>query len=440
MRPPRTRHDLTRRLVVLAGGALFALSVSVALPQTASAGLSANVSGDALVPKAVSNLEKAGILLGRDASSLVPQEYVTRGQLAIYLARALDLADANAAFFTDVVGPEPCFGAVAALYEAGLVTGTTSTTFSPDDLVSRQQAVAWIVDSLGYRVAQGSGSTVPFRLSYFESAEPWLGGFQDRRLIGAAYARAVANGYRLGIVDATSDGWFYPTLPLSRGEMAIMLDRAFVQPIKERGAYPAAVPVQVKYPTQSIKSQGPLVWYLEYQLTALKYCPGPIDGVYDYRTRDAVMAFQKVERVPRDGIANDTFWQHISVAKTPVPKMTDVGYRVEIDITRQVLLMITDNKVWKIVHVSTGAGQRRTRTGHFQIGRKDKGWVEAITVRGRMYFPSYVVSRTAIHGYKSVPSRPASHGCIRVPVWMAEELFYQLPTGTTVDIYYNQVK
>jgi lipoprotein-anchoring transpeptidase ErfK/SrfK len=114
-----------------------------------------------------------------------------------------------------------------------------------------------------------------------------------------------------------------------------------------------------------------------------------------------------------------------------------VGTRVEIDLTRQVLLLITDNKVWKIIHVSTGISTRRTHTGHFAIQEKYTGWVCCVTVNGMMYYPSYVVSKTAIHGYRSVPAYPASHGCIRVPVWMAEDLFNETPTGTTVDIYYQ---
>ena len=96
--------------------------------------------------------------------------------------------------------------------------------------------------------------------------------------------------------------------------------------------------------------------------------------------------------------------------------------------------MITDNRVWKIVHVSTG--RLGTRTGHFTVGVKYEGWVQCVTLDGEMYYPSYIVSKTAIHGYRSVPAYPASHGCVRVPVWTAVELYEQLPKGTPVDVYY----
>jgi hypothetical protein len=446
------RHACAGRLVLAAGALVFALVTLAALPATVQAASSATISGEALVPRAVSSLSQAGVLRGRDTSPLATHQYVTRGQLALYLARVLGLEDSAATVFTDLTVSDPSFGAVGALYEAGLVTGTTPNAFSPDEYVSRQDAVAWIMDSLGHKirrqemraritgllgfaVEEDEASAAQFWLSEQESAEGWLEGFRDRALIDPAHARTVANGYRLGIVDGTADGWFCPTLPLSWGDMAVMLERAFLVPFSARLGYPAAVPAQGGLPTLSEGSEGPVVWYIEDRLTALKYRPGSIDGVYDDRTRDAVLAFQKVEGLTRDGVAGGEFWNRILTATTPTPRNTDVGTRVEIDLTRQVLFMITDNQVWKIVHCSTGSSGRRTRTGHFQIGDKYKGWVSCVTLRGHMYFPSYVVSKTAIHGYRQVPAYPASHGCIRVPVWMAEEIFYETPRGTTVDIY-----
>jgi hypothetical protein len=451
MRRPAWTFPQSRSLLVFACGLVLAATASVAFPAEASAESSATLSSGSSVSEALRALTDAGILRGRDTSSLIPQDCVTRGQLAVYLARALDLEDSTAAVFSDVVGPEPCFGAVGAMYEVGLITGSSPTTFSPGEAVSREQAVAWIVDSLrllvgreqaiarivesaGFLIGKEAESAVPLRLTFLESAEAWLGAFQDRLLIGSSYARAVANAYRLGIVDATADGWFYPKLPLSWGDMAVMLERAFVQPLDVRTDYPAAVAAQSSYPTLTFDSEGPLVWYIEYRLRTLMYRPGPIDGVYDKCTRDAVLAFQKVERIQRDGIAGGAFWERIFTAQTPIPKLTDVGTRVEIDLGRQVLFMITDNTVWKIVHVSTGRGNG-TPTGRGTVGTKQTGWNHVPV--GWMYYVSYIMPHIAIHGMQSVPVFPASHGCIRLPIWMAVELFYELPVGTRVDLYYN---
>jgi peptidoglycan hydrolase-like protein with peptidoglycan-binding domain len=230
------------------------------------------------------------------------------------------------------------------------------------------------------------------------------------------------------------DGWFYPDLPLSRAQAAVMLYRTFVLPVRAQGAPQEPVEAVDGYPRLSQGSEGPLVTFLEARLTALEYCPGPVDGVYDNMTRDAVLAFQKVERLTRDGVVGESVWQRIFTAQTPTPHVVADGYRIEVDLTRQVMMLVDNNKVWKIVHVSTG--KRGTRTGHYTITSKQAGWVKLVTLEGYFYYPSYFVSRTAIHGYPSVPAWPASHGCVRVPMWMAVEVFYQVPSGTPIDVYY----
>ena len=231
----------------------------------ASAGGAATVGADSDALKAACSIDAAGILTGWETDEGVLQQYVTREELAIMLASSLGLK-----------------GSVGALQEAGLIPGSTATVFAPDELVSRREAVSWIMSALHYKLAGNAWQPpVSTRLFYFDAADDWLQGFRDRPLIGADYSRALAGAYRMGIVDATTDGWFYPTLALSWGDAAIMLDRAFVHPPSARTAPASALPGELTYPSLKQKSTGPLVWYLEYQLTRLKYCPGYIDGLYD---------------------------------------------------------------------------------------------------------------------------------------------------------------
>jgi len=142
------------------------------------------------------------------------------------------------------------------------------------------------------------------------------------------------------------------------------------------------------------------------------YRPGEINGAYDQRTKDAVMAFQKVERLHRDGVAGEGFWERIFTAETPVPKLDGEGTRVEVDLTRQVLFMITDNEVWKIVHVSTGWGSG-TPTGRGKVGTKQVGWNHCPV--GWMYYVSYIMPHIAIHGMTSVPPSPRATGAYACP-------------------------
>lgn len=427
-----------RRLCVTVFTVFAVVLLVGALPASVKAASSATVGGDEQAREAAASLSSLGILTGWGANQGIPQEYVTRGQFAIMLARALGLKASSTEYFSDVPNSLVCSGAVGALHEAGLTVGSSGTTFAPDELITRQEAARWLMDSLSWGVSNGKTTFVSFRLSYYDSADGWLGGFRDRTLISSEYHRAVANAYRLGIVGTSEEGWFYPTLPLSWGDAIIWVERALVRRPQARTEYPVPLDARWSYPESGPDAEGPLVWYIQYRLAELKYVPGEIDGVYASHTRDAVLAFQKVEGLRRTGVVSDSTWSRLFIAQTPTPVKTGEGTRVEIDLTRQVLFMITDNNVWKIVHVSTGSSGRNTRTGHFSIRAKYEGNVECVTVTGTMYYPSYVVSRTAIHGYPYVPAYPASHGCIRVPMWMARQLWYETPMGMVVDIFYSR--
>jgi hypothetical protein len=422
------------RLAAVVGCLLAVLVVSPALSAPARAEGSAAQSADELVSTAVGALSKAGILRGRDTASFTPEGAVTRAQMAVYVARAIGLIDMPPVTFSDVDAGSWYAMAVEAAYQAGVVSASGTGTFSPDDAVSREDAATWIINALGYRVTKDHDYVIPFRLAQVEQGA-WLAGFADRALIDADNAWGVANAYRLGITEGAVEGWFYPKMPLTRDQAAVMLYRAFVRPLAVRSEYPQQVAAVEGYPSLSSGDEGPLVLFVESRLAELHYCPGPIDGVYDYRTGDAVLAFAKAEKLTRDKTVGPQVWSRIFSAQTPTPHLTKDGYRVEVDLTRQLLFMIDDNEVWKIVHVSTG--RKGTRTGSFHIGTKQTGWVECETVDGKMYYPSYFVSLTAVHGYESVPAWPASHGCVRIPVWMTVELFYQLPKGTPIDVYYS---
>ncbi len=416
---------------VIGGIFVIALVLVLLLPAVASAQSFSDVKGDEWFAEAVEALAAEGIVAGRDDGSFGPSNPVTRAQLAALLARTLGLQDSASSPFADVTTQDWFAGAVGALYDAGIVSGTGSQTFSPNLPVSRQQAATFVIRALSYFMGTQSQTGVDYGLEYVLT-DIWLAGFQDRVLIGPEHADSVANTYRLGIMEGTADGWFYPALTLTRAQMAAILYRAFLQPIVGRDAYPAEVPAVSYYPSQSVGSEGPLVSLLESRLTALCYPCGPVDGVYDYRTKDAVMAFEKAERLSRDGKVGPGVWQHLFTAQTPTPRRAEGGDRVEVDISRQILLVIEDGRVTKVLHVSTG--KLGTPTGHCHVRSKSQGWTHCPV--GWMYSPSYIMPHIAIHGYKSVPSYPASHGCVRVPVWTADELYNELPIGLPVDVYY----
>ena len=181
----------------------------------------------------------------------------------------------------------------------------------------------------------------------------------------------------------------------------------------------------------------------ERRLAELGYWTGPVDGRFDEATRQAVIAFQKWEG--RAVTGKLTAQEFEAIQNGVAPKARDAGYaHVEVDIDRQVLMMIDDDgRITKIVSVSTGSGRRYnekgnrglayTPKGRFRIYGKVSGWKRSPL--GLLYYPSYFSDGLAIHGNPSVPSTPASHGCIRVPMFAARTISQMLPVGTIVIIY-----
>jgi len=413
-------------------GCLLPGAVSVAQADAVPPPAFTDIAGDEWFAEAVGALVAEGIIKGHDDGSFGPNDPITRAQMAAFLTRALGLQGGPASTpFADVAHDSWYYEPVAALYGAGLVSGTTPTAFSPEVPVTRQQAASLIVRALEAYLAEEPRPDAGLRPAEDE-VSAWLAGFRDRLLIAPAHVASVAGAYRLGIIEGAEDGWLYPGLNLTRAQMAAMLYRAFLQPIMPRDGYPAAVPAESAYPTQSKGSRGMLVAFLESRLTALRYPCGDVDGVYDDRTRDAVMAFEKVERLPRDGIAGAGVWQRLFVAQTPTPRLSAPGARLEVDLTRQVVFVVRENAVTEIIHCSTG--KAGTPPGHGRVWLMQTGWQECSV--GWMFYPCYLYPHIAIHGSSSVPPWPASHGCVRTPNWIAPWVYSQLRIGMSVDVYH----
>jgi len=164
---------------------------------------------------------------------------------------------------------------------------------------------------------------------------------------------------------------------------------------------------------------------LEERLAALHYAVR-VDGVLGDDDLEALYAFQKVEGLPRTGVATPAVWRRLLTAKTPAARYG--GDHVEIDKARQVLFVVRGGKVSLVVATSTGA-TGNTPVGAWRVYRKVQGydWV--------LYYPNYFLRGFAVHGYPDVPPYPASHGCSRIPMWIAQTVYGQMPMGSTVYVY-----
>jgi N-acetylmuramoyl-L-alanine amidase len=183
---------------------------------------------------------------------------------------------------------------------------------------------------------------------------------------------------------------------------------------------------------------------LQQRLSALGYWLGAPDGDFGALTQQAVFALQKSAGLSRDGVVGPNTRRALEQGVRPSATLSGDG--VEIDLARQVLMVVRGGKVRTILNTSTGSGEQytstfgrpaiaRTPTGTFHFQRRVDGMAESSL--GTLWRPIFFTGTGyAVHGSGSVPPYPASHGCARVSnaamdmVW-AQDL---MPIGSTVRV------
>ncbi|MGH2751264.1 MAG: peptidoglycan-binding protein [Actinomycetota bacterium] len=185
-----------------------------------------------------------------------------------------------------------------------------------------------------------------------------------------------------------------------------------------------------KLPSLSTGSKGAAVRRLEKRLRQLGYYLPGADKSFGYSTRDALIAFNKIQRRARTGSVTESTWRALASPKRPKPRATSPRKHIEIDQTRQVIMFVRKGKVKWILHTSTGRNGY-THDGVYRVNRKIAGYSG-----GRLYYPSYFDGLRAIHGWPEVPTYPASAGCARIPMWSAQWAHKKAPMGMQVRVYH----
>ncbi len=190
-------------------------------------------------------------------------------------------------------------------------------------------------------------------------------------------------------------------------------------------------------------SRGPQVVYLQKILKRITYPSGAADGVFGYATTQAVYAYEKVHKMARDAVVTPQQMTQIAIDRRPRAPKREYHNFIDIDISRQVLFEVRDDKVIHTLPVSTGNneyyyvdGERRlarTPRGNFRIERKIKG--KRVSDLGTLWWPSYFIGGYAIHGSDNVPTYPDSHGCVRIPRYVERAFWYRNPVGRPVFVH-----
>ncbi|MFG2164527.1 L,D-transpeptidase family protein [Micromonospora chersina] len=195
----------------------------------------------------------------------------------------------------------------------------------------------------------------------------------------------------------------------------------------------AAVLAAAGQPMLRQGSRGAAVSALQARLTALRYDVGGVDGIFGPSTHHAVVAFQKVNGLVRDGIVGPRTRAALDRPVVPKPRYTHPGYSIEADLTRQVLYLAKRGAVVRVLDASSGKASTPTPTGDWTVQRRIDDWRQSDL--GLLWRPNYFHRGYAVHGATSVPTYPASHGCVRVPVRAMDRLWTTIRVGTPVHVY-----
>lgn len=161
-----------------------------------------------------------GVMRGDQAGNLDPDRPITRSEYVSLVNRAFGYGDAGKNPFTDVSPSDWYYDDIRVAYQTGYFTGTSKTTASPQDTLTREQATVMLGRNLMLREELG------------ESLD-----FTDGRQLSDWSRGIVKRAADEGIVKGYPDGSFQPQRSITRGEVAAMLVTAIGTPVSTPGDF-----------------------------------------------------------------------------------------------------------------------------------------------------------------------------------------------------------
>lgn len=138
------------------------------------------------------------LVQGVDDNRFAPEAKLKRAEFAALLVRALGLAErpAGASAFADIASSDWHAGAIGAAVQAGLVTGFEDRTFRPDAAISRQEVAVMLARALELAGRPLPSGDAAHTLSVFSDSERIAGWAQSAAagLVRAGIIDGVADG------------------------------------------------------------------------------------------------------------------------------------------------------------------------------------------------------------------------------------------------------
>ncbi|MHA7964118.1 S-layer homology domain-containing protein [Paenibacillus sp. CAU 1782] len=177
------------------------------------------------------------IVQGGSDSKFQPQAEVTRAEFAAMLVRALGLRGDGEPGFADVDRNKWYAEAITAAVGAGIVNGRSSSSFAPEDTVSREEMVVMLIrafeyaggkatganggeDELGATGNEGNVSEKDLNLSDNNLKSQILAAFDDASLISEWAMESTSQALEFGLIKGRGNDRFEPLETLTRAEAA----------------------------------------------------------------------------------------------------------------------------------------------------------------------------------------------------------------------------
>ncbi len=200
------------------GFAKLAALVLAALTLCAALTAPAAQAADWMTPY-LEQVQEWGVMRGDSSGNLNADRAITRAEFVTLVNRAFGYTEVGPHTFRDVQPNDWFAEDISIAHNIGYFQGTSPTTASPMNLVTREQAAVLLGRSLRLQGITGAANST----------------FTDMQDIGGWSRGLVQECAELGIIQGYADGTFKPGVPITRGQMACFLVRALGTLIQEPG-------------------------------------------------------------------------------------------------------------------------------------------------------------------------------------------------------------
>ena len=173
---------------------------------------------------AINELAEAGIIKGTSETTFSPANNITRADFALLLVRAFELSSDNTENFADVQSSDYFASELAIARNTGIVGGIGDNKYAPRNTITRQDMMVIVYRALQKLNADDSLTPVGEGLSALPMTDEVETSYPDFDSVAPYAADAVAYLINAGLVNG-KNGLIAPTDYTTRAEVAVLIKR-----------------------------------------------------------------------------------------------------------------------------------------------------------------------------------------------------------------------